>query len=301
MRADVADAVLRSTVAIVAEVADMTSNVPAVGTGFCVDARGVIATAAHVLEMFKPPNSETLMSVEEMNASSVPIKKHGGPVPCAIFFTWRKGNLRAVRARMHSVVLVESEQHDMALCALEPVPSFPLGFPALKTMYATDVYPGMDAGICGYPHAPLPEDLLRIKTPMLAKGIVGSVAPFPGAKNLKHFQLDINAARGSSGGPAFCIETGKAFGIVQGGITRDEREPPRQGVVRVDPLPPLFANDRIEHLLKDSPTDETYDDWARDRMREIVRGAKLKLADLEEMRRAVAEGRLVGQSPASDS
>ena len=67
-------------------------------------------------------------------------------------------------------------------------------------------------------------------------------------EQLKGFQLDLFSAPGNTGGPIFSPDTGKVFGVLQGGPV-DPKGNPILGVTTAEPVFPAFDQGLIEKLL----------------------------------------------------
>ena len=78
----------------------------------------------------------------------------------------------------------------------------------------------MSVGICGFPLGNRLFDELGTVTSSLSQGVVSAFIPSAGLqqKDVRAFQLDARATHGNSGGPVFSWETGRVFGVLQGGI-----------------------------------------------------------------------------------
>jgi len=68
------------------------------------------------------------------------------------------------------------------------------------------------------------DDQLGTVTSSFTKGMISSIIPAQGVslQHLRGFQLDLTAANGNSGGPVFSLQTGKVFGVLQGGAVHPD-------------------------------------------------------------------------------
>ena len=196
------------------------------GTGFVVHPSGWIMTNWHVVEEFKGERDGVIgvrnaisRAVLFISAAGREIGQTGkiavggfGALPCPVVeIAWPPG---ALGNRPHY-----GAAPDLALCRIntETLEQFGLAqLPCLTLGDSSKVRAGDDVAICGFPLGlELPhDDKLHQATPIVQRGIVAAVLPFPGDDNPHAFQLDINVNPGSSGSPVFLSETGEVIGVV---------------------------------------------------------------------------------------
>lgn len=111
----------------------------------------------------------------------------------------------------------------------------------------------MEIGTCGFPLGNVLQEQIGTVTSSFAKGMVSSIIPAANVacEHLRGFQLDLMATNGNSGGPVFSLTTGRVFAVLQGGVMHPGGYPV-QGLTKAEPIYPIFSNDLIGRLLKDS-------------------------------------------------
>lgn len=82
--------------------------------------------------------------------------------------------------------------------------------------------------------------------------MISSIMPAQGVeiKHLRGFQLDLTATNGNSGGPVFSLESGKVFGVLQGGAVHPQTGHMVQGLAKAEPIYPLLEESLLNHLRK---------------------------------------------------
>ena len=87
-------------------------------------------------------------------------------------------------------------------------------------------------------------------TSSFTRGGLSSVIPSPGAgkKHVKGFQLDLTATYGNSGGPVFSLESGKVFGVLQGGVVSQQGELV-PGFTKAESVYPLMEDCIMKDIL----------------------------------------------------
>jgi S1-C subfamily serine protease len=193
------------------------------GSGFCVDQRGVVITCAHVIEAFMEKNiKEYLDSIppEEKSMSLQNIPETRSLVPHALFYLPRpdRHEVHIIAARVD--MCTAKTNMDLGALRLHPHAGFPQGYPILDIEEFDQVHEGLEIATCGFPLGNLLFDQLGTVTSSFSRGIVSSIIPAEGAgrKDVTGFQLDLRATHGNSGGPVFSWETGRVFGVLQGGV-----------------------------------------------------------------------------------
>lgn len=176
-----------------------------IGTGFVINAAGVVATNLHVAEaLFQ---LEPLAGFEGIPATAllfVPTDDGLGGVTLEI------KEILAPQLREHSVYSTP-RQFDLALLLVSTgdLPSVEIETDPMQYIE------GMQVGCAGFPFG---QGLLQASGvlgqigPTLTHGVLASVNPFP-CDNPHALLLDITTHGGSSGSPVFAANTGKVVGV----------------------------------------------------------------------------------------
>jgi S1-C subfamily serine protease len=239
--ASVYESVKKATVAIVAEVPATFPKRPftIIGSGFCIDPIGIVVTCEHVFKAFLPTQGVN---------SGTPFKL---TAPQAMFYGGTEGtrlHMHPVPARRVGVVT----GYDLAAMRLGPHPAYPNGYPTLPIADYGDVHEMMEVATCGFPLGELLHDQLGTVTSSFTKGMISSIIPAQGVslEHLRGFQLDLTATNGNSGGPLFCLDSGKVFGVLQKGVEHPQTGHIVQGLTKAEPIYPLLKDDFLDGLRK---------------------------------------------------
>jgi S1-C subfamily serine protease len=238
---DIYEAVKKATVAIIATYENALPQRPftIIGSGFCIDAEGIVITCDHVFKAFFYPGQDNAVL--------------GGPfrmmAPAAMFFGGVEGKEIVMHsAGIHNAVTI----NDFDLCAakLSKHEAFPDGYPVLPIADYGELHEMMEIATCGYPLGDVLQDQLGTVTSSFTKGMISSIIPAQGVslQHLRGFQLDLTATNGNSGGPVFSLQTGKVFGVLQSGAVHPGTGHAVQGLTRAEPIYPLFADDALDRL-----------------------------------------------------
>ena len=195
-----------------------------VGSGFCIDSRGVVITCAHVIEAFLERKvKEYLDSIppEEKSKDLQRIPDVRSLIPHALFYLTRPEShqVHIVTARVD--LAVGKTDMDLGMLRLHAHAGFPQGYPTVEIEEFENVHEGMEAATCGFPLGNLLFKHLGTVTSSFSRGIVSSVIPAPGVsrRDATAFQLDLRTTHGNSGGPVFSWATGRVFGVLQGSVS----------------------------------------------------------------------------------
>ncbi len=224
------------------------------GSGFCIDSRGVVITCRHVVEAFMSKSIETQIIESPVKGQPDQIRPLI-PVtvitPYAIFYdtTSSKENIIAIPARVRNIVA--KTDYDLAALFLQPHTSMSKGFPHIECEAFHDLREGDDIGVCGFPLGNFLYEQLGTVTSSFTKGILSSIIPGPNVslEDLKGFQLNVTAAHGNSGGPVFSINSGKVFGVLTRGVSQPSGEL-LPGLVEAEPVYPVYRVDFLDRLEK---------------------------------------------------
>jgi hypothetical protein len=67
------------------------------------------------------------------------------------------------------------------------------------------------------------------------------------------FQLNLTATHGNSGGPVFCIQSGKVFGILARGVFDSSGKQLLPGIVKAEPIYPVLNTQLLQRMKKAKP------------------------------------------------
>jgi S1-C subfamily serine protease len=252
------DAVKKATVAIVLEHPERVPAKPftIVGSGFCIDPRGIVVTCEHVFRPFVDPDAyKKLMEAVSDGRPAASFEAQAFR-PTAVFHSHVEGT----RVYMPLVAVdnvVTKTNFDLAALKLHSHAAFKTGFPSLPIAPYEDIHEMMEVGTCGFPLGNVLQEQLGTVTSSFTKGIISSIIPAPGARceDVKGFQLDLTATNGNSGGPVFSLQTGEILGVLQGGAMHPHGYAV-QGITKAEPIYPLLQNDLIERLAASKGIDE---------------------------------------------
>jgi S1-C subfamily serine protease len=249
------EAVKRATVAIVAmNTSDSRHPFTTVGSGFCVDPVGFVATCRHVVDALMEKSMEQQIAEVSEEEKKKPIQILG-PVnvitPYVVFYLPRATQVIAILSRVDSVIA--KSDFDLALLRLWPHTAFQSGYPFLEIEEYEAVGEGEDIATCGFPLGNYLQDQLGTITSSFTKGIISSIIPAPGVarEHLKGFQLGLSATHGNSGGPVFSSSTGKVFGVLQRGVM-DSSGAILSGLTKAEPVYPIVNDDLLARAKRRS-------------------------------------------------
>jgi S1-C subfamily serine protease len=223
-----------------------------VGSGFCLDARGIIVTCQHVINVFfNRDMHQAIAEIPESDRKGAiwPVKDLRAWRPHALFYDIDSSTreLQVVPVPMEAGVA--KTDYDLGVLKVSVHPLFKSGYPYLETEDFRRVFEGMEIATCGFP---LGNDL-QVKTgaftSSFTRGILSSITPAPNFDEdmVTGFQLDITATRGNSGGPVFSWDTGKVIGVLQGAPT-DESGQAVPGLVRAESIFRLIRDGTLERI-----------------------------------------------------
>lgn len=244
------------------------------GSGFCIDPSGIVVTCQHVLSAFMSKSIPEQIRDIDPAEKSKSVQSVNPPTVLEAFAIFYRPELIG-----HNLVIIPSKvdlmmaknDYDLGLVRLLPHKHCPDGYPFIEIEDYQSLHEGQEVGLCGFPLGNFLLNQIGTVTSSFSKGILSSIIPASGVdiKYLRGFQLNITATHGNSGGPVFSLETGKVFGVLQGGISRDERNNLFEGMAKAEPVYPMLAHDSLE----------------------MIKSAKQgELQNIEEFRRKVAPG-----------
>lgn len=220
------------------------------GSGFCVDSRGIVVTCRHVQEAVVHPESlrrlkEGIESKEARQFDDLQAYQ-----PHALFYhpEVRDGNLAVFPVPVEAVVVFTD--YDLALMRLKRHTAFSKGYPFLEVLEYSEVQETMPVGICGFPLGNYLYEQLGTVGSSFTAGTLSSISPIRGVpkEHVKAFQLNAAATYGNSGGPVFSPSNGKVFGVLQGGVAQHNGDI-YQGLTRAEPVYQVFRNGGMDRVM----------------------------------------------------
>ncbi len=237
-----------------------------IGSGFCIDASGIIVTCAHVINAFMAKSiPEQIAQAEADPRNKGKADKMGvveGAYFYAVFYAPEESSTRLITFPTPMECCVANANRDIGLVKVSSKHEyFQSGFPFLEVEDYENLDEGLEIGICGFPLGTHLMDELGTVTSSFTKGMISSIIPSPGVPvtNLGGFQLDVTATHGNSGGPVFSVESGKVFGILSQGVGNlaGQIVP---GFVKAEPVYPVL--DAVARLK--SEDEAQFDQMAKD-------------------------------------
>jgi S1-C subfamily serine protease len=235
---------------------EMQKPYTVVGSGFCVDPDGVVVTCQHVISAFmNKPVPDQLAEIDPVSRKSK--LQHRDDVriqvPFVIFLI--PGDVaHQIKALLCPVdQIMARTDFDLALVRISPHHVLPNGYPSLEIEPYEDISEGDDIATCGYPLGNFLFEQIGTITSSFMRGSISSIVPSQGIpkEHLKLFLLNLIATYGNSGGPVFSVSTGKAFGVLHGGIA-DRQGNILPGLSRAEPVYPI-VNSKDIGLIKSAP------------------------------------------------
>jgi len=239
-----------ATVAIVTMIPDGHTPFTILGSGFCIDAQGIIVTCEHVLSAFMPKSVHELIAELPPKPSGDGVQK-AGPVsllkPFAILYRTDLSSTKLFAFPSQIDLMVALTDCDLGVMRMLPHTAFPQGYPTVEIEDYDTIQEGDEISACGFPLGNFLYNQIGTVTSSFTKGIISSIIPSPGVgKNLlRGFQLNLTATHGNSGGPVFSLETGKVLGVVQQGVENRKGEL-IQGLSKAEAVYPIFRNNLVE-------------------------------------------------------
>lgn len=173
-----------------------------VGSGVCIDPKGVILTCQHVISAFMTVSIPEQVKGIRDSAEPQRLPPPHLIVPHTIFYKVdEQHRLLAFPCRVDQILCATDQ--DIGLLRVLPHTAIPDGFPCLEIEDYDEVHEGVDVGTCGFPLGNFLKDQIGAVTSSFTFGRVSTISPYEGApkQSLRTFQLDITATHGNSGGP----------------------------------------------------------------------------------------------------
>jgi S1-C subfamily serine protease len=230
-----------------------------IGSGFCIDASGVIVTCQHVVSAFMSrPIPEQIASIppEKRDSQVNRLDEVQIVAPYVVFLApgHVPHEIQAFLSRVDQVIA--RTDYDLAIIRALPHAALAKGYPTLEIQPYAELSEGDEVATCGYPLGDFLFQQIGKITPSFTRGSISSIVPTADIplEHLKLFQLNLTATYGNSGGPVFSIGNGKVFGVLQGGI-KDRQGNILAGLSRAEPVYPV-ANANDIDLIKSFPRGE---------------------------------------------
>lgn len=229
-----------------------------VGSGFCVDPRGLVVTCRHVLEMLMEKTTEEQISAVSQKEAQKKIQKLP-PVraitPFAVFY--QRQTIDTERLLFFPCQVdnaTAKTDFDLAMLRLLPHNAYTSGYPFLEIEDPESLAEGDSISTCGFPLGNYLYEQLGTVTSSFTTGIISSIIPASGVSKdlLRGFQLDLTATHGNSGGPVFSIASGRVFGVLQRGV-QDHKGSLLHGFTKAEPVYPIVSTDLMEQMKKAPP------------------------------------------------
>jgi S1-C subfamily serine protease len=243
-------AVKDATVAIVHMEPSGTSPFTIVGSGFCIDRCGIIATCQHVISAFM---SETVpQQVKETPKDDrfhpLPFKLQRRPF--ALFYCCGDAPTKLFVAVSAIDQMMARIDRDIGLVRACPHQVYASGFPTVEIAEFSELHEGMEVATCGFPLGNFLRDQIGTTTSSITRGALSSIIPTPYVKqnDVRGLQLDLRATHGNSGGPVFAVESGKVFGVLSSGIVTKDG----YNLAIAEPIYPIISKGEID-LLRNAP------------------------------------------------
>jgi S1-C subfamily serine protease len=213
-----------------------------IGTGFCVDAAGIIVSCAHVIEAFMAKSIQEQIEQGKADERNRGKERHViGPIaairPHVLFFVTEGISEELVVFPTPVEFCMAKTDRDIGLVRVHKHKYFAGGFPCLTIAEYTEINEGDEVGICGFPLGTHLKKELGTVSSSFTKGIISSVIPSAGVplQYLKGFQLDATATHGNSGGPVFLLESGEVIGVLSQGV-RNPQGDVVPGILKAEPI-----------------------------------------------------------------
>lgn len=179
------------------------------GSGFFVEDKRTVVTAAHVVEPWLQAVANKVKGVQPPGVLCVE-PGPGSKVGDEVTFT----------TRYHMVIvenIFRANNHDLAILRLSQ--TMPGSSAAIIKCAQSGAHEGDEIGVCGFPLGrDLHGDLFggAVIAPSFSVGVISAILPHPQAHQEAQmvYQLDAMISGGHSGGLAFDLRTGEAVGVV---------------------------------------------------------------------------------------
>ena len=260
----------KATVALVHATLDRTANNPENmpytihGTGFCIDPRGVIVTARHVMESFMSQSSvDSIASTAEVgDAEGTHHTQIEQVTPFAVIPMGQVGPTHTGFAMITPDIGMGLTDCDLGMMRLRPHGAFPDGYPYVPLAEFNELVEAIEVGTCGFPLGNDLQTHFGTITSSFSRGILSAIIPVPECdeENVQGFQLNLNSNPGNSGGPVFSWDTGRVFGVLVSGL---ERAGASTGLTKAEPIWKVDRFGAIEKLASAPPNPTTPQDLDR--------------------------------------
>jgi hypothetical protein len=248
------DRVKKATVAIVVEIPNCLpqKHFAIIGSGFCIHSAGIIVTCEHVFRAFFDERAyrEIIKELPEVAHPRLTEHEHINQQPQVMFF----GGVQATQVFMPVIGITEAVTKlgfDVTLFKLPKLGAFPNGYPTIEMADYSELHVMQEIAICGFPLCGSLFDQLGTVTSSFTTGRISSIIPLAGvpASDVKGYRLDLTVTNGNSGGPVFSLESGKVFGVLQGGVVHPASNTVSRGIAKAEPIHPAIKDGVVQRLI----------------------------------------------------
>ncbi len=231
------------------------------GSGFCVDSRGVIVTCRHVIEAFMAKSAAEQIAQTPESEKGKPIRRldPGEVIPPQVLFFYQGPQPHLLfAAQIQARLIVAKTDRDLACIRIDQHEGFRSGYPYLEIEDPNSLFDGAEVATCGFPLGSYLGDQIGTITSSFTRGIISSILPAAGAprEHIEGYQLDLTATHGNSGGPVFALESGRVFGVLERGVFQGDGQSLLPGITKAEAVYPLFEDGSIQRLRDAAlPTD----------------------------------------------
>ncbi len=222
------------------------------GSGFCIDASGLIVTCRHVLDCFNKKSFSEMVSRLPPSEKPQQIPNFQAARPFVFFFNSRLSTENLIVIPVPVETGMALMDFDLGVCRISNHAAFRGNYPTLDLANYEDLYEGMEIGTCGFPLGDGLRDQIGTIASSFTFGRLSSIIPSENVPidYLKGFQLDITVTHGNSGGPVYDIATGRVLGVLQRGVM-DNSGKMLPGIAKAEPIFPILRDEgRILTRLK---------------------------------------------------
>ena len=213
----------------------------------------MIVSCRHVLSAFFTRDFDSLIAEipeEDKKRELWPLRNAESIRPYVLFFIpdWSPEELVVIPVPVETgMAKLDS---DLGLVRIAVHAAARKGYPVLEIEDFNEIHEGMELGTCGFPLGNFMQEQIGTVTSSFMRGSLSSIIPSPGARKeyVKGFQLDLTATYGNSGGPVFSLESGKVFGVLQGGVVSKQGELV-PGITKAESVYPLMEDRIMSDIL----------------------------------------------------
>jgi hypothetical protein len=226
-------------------------SVIVVGSGVSIHSAGIIATSERVFRAFFDERSfqEIIKELPEVTTHRLIDRRYIERQP-RVMFPSVQGTQVPI-AVIGITEVVTKLGFDITLFKLPKHERFPNGYPTLEIANYRELQEEKEIATCGFPLCDTLLDRLGTVASSFTTGTIRSIIPFAGvpASDVEGYRLDLTAPNCHRGGPVFLLESGKVFGVLQGGITRQASNTVLRGIAMADPIHRAVEDGVVQRLI----------------------------------------------------